>query len=304
MEQWKHVNLEGYEDYEVSDEGNVRRKGKIIKPTLERNVYSVRLWDGHGNRKKISLPRLVLMTFKPEECPQPIENYNVSFKDGVIDNIVLDNLMWSRRCVNAKMSKGKPRPKSTKYKNIVIYYKGEVIVCFDSVFTGDKWFAEHGMPLGKSTLRRVAAEEGNLFGCFSIKRVPDDVYEVTKLNTKPDCDVVALLSEYKYLLKVERDRVKEERIKEKERIKSEKEEQRKHREAERLKKLDEKKKKIKVVYHQPNPYKVTSKPKPKPRHTQDLPKLEESLEEFLEEEKQKQEENRRKFKEFMLKNLK
>lgn len=302
MEEWKHVNFEGYEDYEVSDEGHVRRGDKIIKPSLEKNRYSVRLWDGHGNRKKISLPRLVLMTFKPEECPQPIENYNVDFKDGIIDNIVLDNLMWSRRCVNAKMSKGKPRPKSTKYKNIVMYYNEEVIACFDSVFDGERWFENHGMPLGKSTLRRVAAEEGNLFGCFSIKRVPDEVYKITKLYTKPDCDVVALLSEYKHMLNVERDKVKEERTKEKERIKLEKEEQRKQREAERLKKLDEKKKKIKVVHHHPKPYKVVLQPKPK--HVQDLPELEESLEEFLEKEKQKQEESRRKFKEFMIKNLK
>lgn len=91
MENW--VQVKGFSGYEVSDKGRVRshkRKFKyrdnIVKPTLDRGYYHVRLVRDDGARKNIKIHRLVAINFIGES------ELHVNHKNGKKQDNNLENL--------------------------------------------------------------------------------------------------------------------------------------------------------------------------------------------------------------------
>lgn len=104
MKEWR--TIPGWENYEVSDMGNVRSKdrvshrrgiqcrltGKILKPKTEKDGYkNVTLYNGtRTSHKKFPIHRLVAMAF----IPNPNEYKYVNHKDEDKGNNVKENLEW------------------------------------------------------------------------------------------------------------------------------------------------------------------------------------------------------------------
>ena len=95
---WKTIN--GYDDYQVSDEGEVRslKFGKTIirKPSTNMQGYfRVSLWQ-NGEEKHYKVHRLVLCAFVGP-CPAGMEANHL---DGDKSNNRLENLEWIPRSWN------------------------------------------------------------------------------------------------------------------------------------------------------------------------------------------------------------
>lgn len=100
MEIWKAIP--GYEAYEVSNLGNVRRwnlartKAREITPTTYSNApYKMFTVSKHGKSGKMYLHRVLATLFVPNDNPK--ENNNVCFKDSNIANTDIQNLYWSNQ---------------------------------------------------------------------------------------------------------------------------------------------------------------------------------------------------------------
>lgn len=110
MENWKDITY--FEDvYEVSDMGNVRRKGsdKNLKPD-GRDYPTVDL-SKNGQHKRYAIHRLVALHFVPN--PSPKEKLEVNHIDGDKKNNRADNLEWVSSAENiqhcwASLGRGKP----------------------------------------------------------------------------------------------------------------------------------------------------------------------------------------------------
>jgi len=88
MEDWK--TIEGYEDYEVSTLGNVRRSGRNLKPGLSRGYHNVTLCK-EGIQKTMKIHRLVAFAFIPNPEMKP----TVDHIDECKTNNCLSNLRWA-----------------------------------------------------------------------------------------------------------------------------------------------------------------------------------------------------------------
>lgn len=123
MEIWKDIL--GYEGlYQVSNLGNVRRDGRLLKP-------SIRKRDGYAevqlskNNKKVSkrVHRLVAEAFIPNPCGYS----EINHKDENPANNVADNLEWCDRRYNvfygtrnSRISKSNSRPVEQLLDGVVI----------------------------------------------------------------------------------------------------------------------------------------------------------------------------------------
>jgi hypothetical protein len=83
---WKEI--ENYENYEISNFGNVRKKLKTSK--TKDGYRAISLTDDFGNRKTLRVHRLVAKAFIEEEDGKFLVNH----KDGIRDNNNVDNLEW------------------------------------------------------------------------------------------------------------------------------------------------------------------------------------------------------------------
>lgn len=94
---WKPIPYDGYEGYEISDEGEVRsfkvyKNGKILKPRYNKKGYcQIALQHKDGTQHNFYIHRLVLMAFSPVEG---MENLTVDHIDEDITNNQLSNLRW------------------------------------------------------------------------------------------------------------------------------------------------------------------------------------------------------------------
>jgi hypothetical protein len=92
MEIWKNVTVENYEQYEVSNLGNVRNaKGKILSHEKDRKGYHRVDLFFKNKRKHLKVHRLVALAFMPNP-----NNYDqVNHLDGIKSNNALYNLEWT-----------------------------------------------------------------------------------------------------------------------------------------------------------------------------------------------------------------
>lgn len=123
-EQWKTISFDSR--YEVSSQGNVRRKaekytvGGHIKILPERQIkqfeYGGYLYVNFDN-KSYSVSRLVATEFVPNP-----ENLNiVIFLDGDSFNVSADNLAWTSRSDNMKKCRNSKYYKQSKGKSVSVY---------------------------------------------------------------------------------------------------------------------------------------------------------------------------------------
>jgi len=88
MEEWKKI--EGFEEYEVSTSGNVRKDGKVLKGGNQGLYKSVLLYK-NGKSINRSLHRLVALAF----IPNPENKRTVDHIDKNTLNNCVENLRWA-----------------------------------------------------------------------------------------------------------------------------------------------------------------------------------------------------------------
>ncbi len=90
MEEWK--NIDGYDNYEVSDKARVRNKTTqyIKSPTPSKQGYHIIQLSAKGKSKTFMLHRLVAQAF----IPNPEKKEIVKHIDGDNDNNNVANLYW------------------------------------------------------------------------------------------------------------------------------------------------------------------------------------------------------------------
>lgn len=94
---WKKIN--GYDDYEVSTDGEIRNGSRYFKFTPDKDGYSkTALRDKDGNRKYLRVHRIVAMTFIDNPNELPIVNH----KNGIKDDNRVENLEWCTISQNTK----------------------------------------------------------------------------------------------------------------------------------------------------------------------------------------------------------
>lgn len=98
-EEWK--TIDGYEKYEISSLGRVRRKNGVILKTYKQHGYQrftlMGYQDGKRKRMNFRVHRVVAETF----IPNPENKTQVNHKDGKEDNSV-QNLEWVTPSENMK----------------------------------------------------------------------------------------------------------------------------------------------------------------------------------------------------------
>lgn len=123
--EWKQIS--DYENYEVSNEGDVRNKkrGQILKHGKDKDGYSRVVLCKQGKIKTYRINRLVLSTFKENPLNLPIAEH----KDGNLKNNHIDNLRWATSQQNSQNKK--------KRENTTSKFKG---VCWKKA--SNKWNAQ------------------------------------------------------------------------------------------------------------------------------------------------------------------
>ena len=90
IESW--LPIQGYEEYQVSDFGRVKRGGRILEPYRGNRYLQVGLWKNGVEKTKL-IHRLVALAFLPNPESKPTVNHLNEIKH---DNR-LENLDWETR---------------------------------------------------------------------------------------------------------------------------------------------------------------------------------------------------------------
>jgi HNH endonuclease/NUMOD4 motif-containing protein len=116
-EDWRLVKSSGFEGYEVSNLGRVRRFGRILQGSINRNSGHIMLErDRRGVRRVIGFHILVLEAFKGR---RPSGTLGLHWDDDPTNN-KLSNLRWGTRAQNTHDAIRNKRlegfsPKQVKY---------------------------------------------------------------------------------------------------------------------------------------------------------------------------------------------
>ena len=215
MEEWKVVPIEGCEDYMVSNMGNVKilprevkthivnrgrdmvvtahRRGKMIKPSFDGGRPVVRLKTTDGVRKKLSLPLLVLRTFKPDECPGDIDAYTAAYLDGDNTNNKLDNLVWiSKAALMSSISTsriGEEKEYLTKYDYYFIKVNGYTVGCFKGTNEAAELFNSYGFDTSASAIGRSLKSGNTFYWVFDFVPVSQEEYAKYNSVEQPQMDL-------------------------------------------------------------------------------------------------------------------
>lgn len=107
IEKWEVI--EGFKDYEVSSEGRVRRKNRVLKPDISGKGAKVTLYraevSGHIVKKNYNVCKLVAKAFlgNPEGEKTVVIHLNGDVCDNRVNNLLYGsrkNLMMSRKKTN------------------------------------------------------------------------------------------------------------------------------------------------------------------------------------------------------------
>lgn len=161
---WKDVD--GFDMYEVSNLGQVRRKPQVLKPgSIPSGHLTVALCKGKGRAKSMYVHRLVALAFLENPESKPIVNH----KNGNPKDNDLRNLEWATSSENiAHGYRSNGRRVATELKVIAINSDGETVMSFRSgadaakllnVTTGAIWSAirRSGTCAGYKWIRHVDA---------------------------------------------------------------------------------------------------------------------------------------------------
>lgn len=124
MEQWK--TIDGYEPYEVSNIGNIRRDGKLLKGRPTKNGYLVVALSINSKYKNHYVHRLVASAFLDKV------GRVVNHLDGIKSNNNVSNLEWTTYSKNTIHA----------YKNKLIYKDFKPVSGYKGVRpSGNKYMA-------------------------------------------------------------------------------------------------------------------------------------------------------------------
>ena len=160
METYK--NIEGYDNYEISDLGNVRNKttGKIIKSRIDsKGYYVIDLRSCPNVKKTFSLHRLLATAFIENLEGKPV----VDHIDRNPLNNKLDNLRWATVSENG-MNK-KTQRNNTSTCTGVRFKKDKQMWCTEIKLQGKSKFIGHYVNLDDAVNARKEAET-KYFGEF------------------------------------------------------------------------------------------------------------------------------------------
>ena len=161
LEEWKTVvyNGEVWEEYEVSNYGNVRsvkvdkhskKHNKTIKPTTLKNGYLQVLMRKNGKRKQFLVHRVVAYTWI--ENDEPLTKTQVNHKNEIKTDNRVENLEWLSPKDNTHYGTGMERKAKTQGKRVKCVETG---VIYDSV---------------ADTSRKTGLSQGNICQCCNGKR--------------------------------------------------------------------------------------------------------------------------------------
>lgn len=215
MEEWKVVPIEGCEDYMVSNMGNVKllprevkthivnrgrdmvvtahRRGKMIKASFDGGRPVVRLKTKDGVRKKLSLPLLVLRTFKIDECPGDIDAFTAAYLDGDNTNNKLSNLVWvSKAALMSAISEsriGEEKEYLTKYEYHFVQVNGYTVGCFNGTKEAEELFNSYGFDTSASAIGRSLKSGNTFYWVFDFVPVSKEEYDEYNSVEQPQLDL-------------------------------------------------------------------------------------------------------------------
>lgn len=130
---WK--TIKGFENYQVSNHGRIKRNEKILKPIKSRNGYLHIFLYSKGKSKQLLVHRIVANAF--------IENKNnfkeINHIDGNKQNNAIDNLEWCTRKENVHHFLNANKLNNTKPKAVIQYdLNGNKINEYESIRKASK----------------------------------------------------------------------------------------------------------------------------------------------------------------------
>lgn len=214
-EEWRVVPIEGCEDYMVSNYGNVKllprdvethivnrgrdmivtahRKGRMLKATFDGGRQTVRLKTRSGTRKKLSLPLLVLRTFKADECPGDISVYTAAYLDEDKTNNRVDNLAWVPKSMLmssiSSTTKGEPKPHLSKYSCYLIKVNGYTVGYFNGTNEAEELFKSYGFDTSASAIGRSLKSGNKFYWVFDFVPVSKEEYDEYNSVEQPQMDL-------------------------------------------------------------------------------------------------------------------
>ena len=115
----KWLPIVGYEKYEVSDLGRIKRFGKIKTPYIEKTGYVTYCMSKNGKTKTELCHRLVLMTFNPTEKELDCDHINHIKNDNRFVN-----LRWVTHSQNSRYRQ-KREGLTSQYLGVSKYPRGK-----------------------------------------------------------------------------------------------------------------------------------------------------------------------------------
>ena len=138
VESW--LPIEGFEKYQVSDFGRVKKNGWILEPWLNKGYLQIGLWKNRVKKNK-EIHRLVALAFLPNPESKPTVNHlNEIPYDNYLQNLVWatqsEQSLWSPRAGDASIIRNITLTKYNTYKVRICRNKKD-IYCESFAFLED-----------------------------------------------------------------------------------------------------------------------------------------------------------------------